>query len=108
MEGRVQIDRFAAKNFRSIQECDVTLAPLTFLIGANGAGKTNFINGILFVASALQDSVPKVIGARGGIWRHPLVPSTDMSLDFQVSSQSIMLDQLYTAGQLLRQGGLVR
>ena len=67
MDGRIQIDRFAAKNFRSIQECDVELAPLTFFIGANASGKTSFVDAILFVASALRDSLQKAIANLGGI-----------------------------------------
>src|SRR6266571_1447911 len=75
MEGRVQIDRFAVENFRSIRECDVELAPLTFFIGTNASGKTNFVDAILFVASALRGSLQKAIADRGGIHsilRHPI------------------------------------
>src|SRR5436305_10630180 len=67
MEARIQIDRFAVKNFRSIQECDVKLEPLTFFIGANASGKTSFVDAILFVASALRDSLQKATADRGGI-----------------------------------------
>jgi predicted ATPase len=89
MEDRIQIDRFAVKNFRSIQECDVELAPLTFFIGANASGKTSFVDAILFVASALRDSLQKAIGNRGGIHsvlHQPINLPASLQFDFYLSS----------------------
>lgn len=89
MEGRVQIDRFAVKNFRSIQECDVKLEPLTFFIGANASGKTSFVDAILFVASALRGSLQKAIVDRAGIYsilHHPISLPTSSQFDFYLSS----------------------
>ena len=39
-----QLKRIAIKGFKSIKECDVELKAVNVLIGANGAGKTNFIS----------------------------------------------------------------
>ena len=36
------ITRVRLKNYKSIAACDVELEPLTFLVGVNGAGKSNF------------------------------------------------------------------
>src|ERR1700719_1942535 len=89
MDGRIQIDRFAVTNFRSIQECDVELAPLTFFIGANASGKTSFVDAIVFVASALRNSLEKPIRDRGGIYsilHHPINLPTNARFDFYLSS----------------------
>jgi hypothetical protein len=89
MDGRVQIDRFAVNNFRSIQECDVELSPLTFFIGANASGKTSFVDAILFVASALRSSLEKSISDRGGIYsilHHPIKLPVNTRFDFCLSS----------------------
>src|SRR5450432_3736581 len=89
MEGRIQIDRFAVSNFRSIQECDVELSPLTFFIGANASGKTSFVDAILFVASALRTSLQQAISNRSGIYsilRHPIKLPTNARFDFYLSS----------------------
>src|SRR5437016_2683580 len=89
MEGRIQIDRFATKNFRSIQECDVQLAPLTFFIGPNGSGKTSFVDAMLFVASALRSSLEKAFADRGGIHsilHAPIKLPTSTQFDFYLSS----------------------
>lgn len=91
MDARIQIDRFAVKNFRSIRECDVELAALTFFIGANGSGKTSFVDAILFVASALRDSLQKAIASRGGIHsilRQPIIFPTISQFYFYLSSAS--------------------
>jgi predicted ATPase len=89
MQARWQIDRFAVKNFRSIRECDVTLAPLTFFIGRNASGKTSFVDAILFVGSALRYSLEKAIAYRGGIHsilQHPVSLPTSAQFEFYFSS----------------------
>jgi len=89
MEGRVQIDRFAVRNFRSIQECDVELSPLTFFIGANASGKTSFVDAILFVASAVRSSLEKAISDRGGLYPilyDPIKLPANTRFDFHLSS----------------------
>ena len=91
MDGRVQIDRFAVKNFRSIVECDVQLDPLTFFTGANASGKTSFVAAILFVASALRTSLARAVADRGGIQsilHHPIALPASSVFDFYVSSSA--------------------
>ena len=48
-----QIDRITIKGFKSIKECDVELRDVNVLIGANGAGKTNFISIFEMLSSVL-------------------------------------------------------
>lgn len=80
MDGRGLIERFAVKNFRSIQDCDVELEPLTFFIGPNGSGKTSFVDALLFVGKALKTSLEKAFASRAGIHsvlHHPIaLPDT--------------------------------
>ena len=67
MKGSTFITRVALKNYKSIAECDVRLQPLTFLVGANGAGKSNFLDSLGFVADALNSSLEHALRSRGGI-----------------------------------------
>jgi predicted ATPase len=62
----VWIRRVRIRNFRSIAYCDVELKPLTVLVGRNGSGKSNFIDAILFVRDALENSFSEAVGKRGG------------------------------------------
>ena len=43
------LTRVVLKNYKSIEACDVDLHSLTFLVGANGAGKSNFLDAAKFV-----------------------------------------------------------
>ncbi|WP_085317093.1 AAA family ATPase [Derxia lacustris] len=61
------ITRVAIRNFKSIASCDVRLGPLTWLVGANGAGKSNFLDALHFVRDALVDSVDGALRRRGGL-----------------------------------------
>ena len=61
------ITRVVLKNYKSIAACDVRLQPLTFLVGANGAGKSNFLDSLRFVADALNSSLDHAFRNRGGI-----------------------------------------
>lgn len=66
-EGRVRLRRIAVKNYKSVGSCDVDIGRLTILVGRNGAGKSNFLDALRFVADALQTSLDHAIQSRGGI-----------------------------------------
>ena len=67
MKGSTFITRVVLRNYKSIAACDVRLQPLTFLVGANGAGKSNFLDALRFVADALHSSLDHALRNRGGI-----------------------------------------
>ena len=56
-----------AKNYKSIEGCDVDLGPITLLVGHNGAGKSNFLDVLRFVNDSLRMSLEHAIRERGGI-----------------------------------------
>jgi predicted ATPase len=60
------ISRVRLKNYKSIAECDVRLGPLTFLIGPNGTGKSNFLDALAFLARAVATTPYEAISDRGG------------------------------------------
>ncbi len=61
------IDRVVLRNYKSIGYCDVRLRPLTYLVGHNGAGKSNFVDALHFVRDALFNSLDSALNERGGI-----------------------------------------
>ena len=67
MKDSTFITRVALKNYKSIAACDVELRSLTFLVGPNGVGKSNFLDSLRFVADALNLSLDHAIRDRGGI-----------------------------------------
>ena len=67
MKDSTFITRVVLKNYKSIAACDVRLQPLTFLVGRNGSGKSNFLDALRFVADALNLDLGHAIRDRGGI-----------------------------------------
>ncbi|TAM85648.1 MAG: chromosome segregation protein SMC [Candidimonas sp.] len=67
MNNAVFIYRVVLRNYRSIGYCDVRLGPLTYLVGANGAGKSNFVDGLHLVSDALNGSLDNALQVRGGL-----------------------------------------
>ena len=61
------VRRVRVKNYRSIADCDVSLGPLTVLLGFNASGKSNFLDVLRFVADALENSPPQAVAHRGGL-----------------------------------------
>lgn len=61
------IKRLLLRDCRSIAACDVTLGPLTFLVGPNGAGKGAFLDALRFVAESLRGSMDDALRDRWGI-----------------------------------------
>ena len=67
MQDSTFIKRVILKNYKSIAACDVQLQPLTFLVGRNGSGKSNFLDALRFVSDALNYSLDHAVRTRGGI-----------------------------------------
>ena len=59
--------RVALNNYMSIARCSLELRSLNFLVGQNGAGKSNFLDALRFTADALNTSVEHALRGRGGI-----------------------------------------
>ena len=67
MSSSVFITRVVLRNYKSIGYCDVRLGPLTYLVGANGSGKSNFLDALHLVRDALNGSLDNALSERGGL-----------------------------------------
>ena len=67
MNNSTFLTKVALKNYKSIASCNVALEPLMFLVGLNGAGKSNFLDALRFVSDALSTSLDHAIRQRNGI-----------------------------------------
>ncbi len=63
------IRRVTIRNYKSISKCDVSLGALSVLVGRNGAGKSNFLDALRFVADGLHTTLDHALRSRGGIER---------------------------------------
>lgn len=61
------LTRVVLRNYKSIATCDVALGPLTYLVGANGSGKSNFVDALHLVRDALTGSLDNALNERGGL-----------------------------------------
>ncbi|MFG0315998.1 MAG: AAA family ATPase [Planctomycetota bacterium JB042] len=61
------VSRVRIKDYKSIGLCDVSLKMVTLLVGRNGAGKSNFLDALNFVADALRTTLDHAIRDRGGV-----------------------------------------
>jgi predicted ATPase len=61
-----QISRLALRGYKSIAECDLELGRLNVLIGANGAGKSNFIGFFRLITRILDEQLQTAVGLAGG------------------------------------------
>jgi len=61
-----QITRLVLRGYKSIAECDIELNRLNILIGANGAGKSNFIGFFRLIQRILDHQLQLMVGEIGG------------------------------------------
>jgi len=81
--------RVRIRNFKSIKFCDVTLEPLTVLVGRNGSGKSNFVEALAFLRDIMATNVSEAARRRGG-WlalRYQTARDEEMSFELEVASQ---------------------
>jgi len=67
MDDPIFLKRVVLNNYKSIKECSVKLGALTFLVGQNGAGKSNFLDALRLVADSLNTPLEHALRSRGGI-----------------------------------------
>ena len=61
-----QLSRIVLRGFKSICACDLELTNLNILIGANGAGKSNFISFFQLIQNILASNLQLYVGKQGG------------------------------------------
>jgi predicted ATPase len=60
------IERIIIENYKSIRQIDFRLSPINILIGANGAGKSNFISFFELAKQVYQDEIGEYTMDHGG------------------------------------------
>lgn len=61
-----QISRLVLSGYKSIEKCELELGRLNVLIGANGAGKSNFIGFFRLINRILDQQLQIAVGQAGG------------------------------------------
>ena len=61
-----RIRQVQIQNYKSIERAVIDLEPFTVFVGANGSGKSNFVDALAFVQECLNQSVKWAFDRRGG------------------------------------------
>ena len=61
-----QLSRLVLTGYKSIAECNINLGSINVLIGANGAGKSNFIGFFKLIGRILDKQLQAYVGDAGG------------------------------------------
>ena len=61
------IEQIRIDGYKSIRSLDLTLRPLNVLIGANGVGKSNFINAFRFLNELINENLQLHVAKSGGV-----------------------------------------
>lgn len=83
------ITRVKLRNYKSIAQCDVALGSLAILVGANGSGKSNFLDALALVSEAMNVPMNRAVRERYGIAevlrRSPDRPNSfSIDLEFEI------------------------
>jgi predicted ATPase len=61
------ITALTLRNFRSFREAGLRLRPFLLLVGRNAAGKSNLIQGFLFLRDIARSGLANAISLQGGL-----------------------------------------
>src|SRR5262249_27738302 len=59
--------RVRIRGYKSIAFCDVSLEPLTILVGRNASGKSNFLDALAFLRDIVLVGLTQAVKWHGGI-----------------------------------------
>lgn len=62
----MRITNLKIDRYRSLYAVDVDLLPVVTLVGANGSGKSNFVDALHFLAVALSNGLEAAVNVKGG------------------------------------------
>src|SRR5216110_2696368 len=91
--------RVRIRGYKSIAFCDVTLEPLTVLVGRNAAGKSNFLDALAFLRDLMERRATEAVNERKGwrsiLSRHGFAPHIEMGFEATFESFQSTWDAEY-------------
>ena len=84
--------RVRIRGYKSIAFCDVTLEPLTILVGRNASGKSNFIDALAFLHDAFEEGLAVAIKRRGGQGRIISRDAEEQEFSIEIEATTPWLD----------------
>src|SRR5256885_7184872 len=82
--------------YRSLRDVDLSLSPLTVVVGANGSGKTNLYQALQLLSSAAQGSLAQSLAAQGGLpsamWAGPRRKQEGHRIELSIDLEDLAYD----------------
>src|SRR3954463_2713169 len=77
--------RVRIRGYKSIAFCDVTLEPLTVLVGRNASGKSNFLDALAFLRDGVVLGAGEAVRLHGGVEaiRCRFLPGENVSIEIE-------------------------
>src|SRR5213080_4734064 len=94
--------RVRIRGYKSIAFCDVTLEPLTILVGRNASGKSNFLDALAFVRDAMATNITEAAKRHGG-WQS-MISRTSADGEITMELDVTLAQQRALYGFTLREG----
>ncbi|MCX6991019.1 MAG: AAA family ATPase [Chlamydiae bacterium] len=66
VSSQAQLSRVVIKGYKSIADCDLSLASINVLIGSNGSGKSNLISFFKMIREILEGNLQTFVSRQGG------------------------------------------
>lgn len=88
-------EKIRASNFKSFDELEVELLPLNIIVGANAAGKSNFLEIFRFLSDVSEHGVENAVSLQGGmeyLANLRIGTSRPVSLELSTDSQEFLED----------------
>lgn len=88
--GQEYLSNVVITTYKSIRYCNVSIGPVTFLVGRNGAGKSNFIDALKFVHDAINTNLESAVTTHGSPGSLRTVGTSELSIEllFQLDTRS--------------------
>jgi predicted ATPase len=100
----MKFDRIEVRGFKSIREIQVDLRPLNILIGANGAGKSNFVDAFRMLSEMMQGRLQLYVAQSGGadaLLHYGQKVTTELNIKVELQETSYLCALVPTADDRL-------
>src|SRR5437879_10391736 len=92
--------RVRIRSYKSIAFCDVTLEPLTILVGRNASGKSNFLDALSFLRDVIALGVTESVRRRGGWSAIGCRTSAKQEIEMEIETSFIRGDPALQSGPI--------
>jgi predicted ATPase len=62
-----RLERISVKGFRRLQHIDIEMRDLVVMIGANGSGKTSFLDALALLSASAKGNLTEILQRKGGL-----------------------------------------